>query len=197
MTYGYYAESRDDPTKLVYIRPKRITSFEQLRHYDTIGAALFKKHGAFYVNEILDTSDTDISESESTDGVLLGLDNMPNPIPRNFRRAPRRMPTATVSQAPESDNADDENNAGQIEFVSDDSDNYVVVSDDNRQTDSSDKNETVIEPTRKPVAKSVITKAVNKQQKETSTEKNTDDNAANMSNFISDNTQIFFNIDSE
>ena len=66
VTFGYYAKSKDDPTKIVYIQPKRIRSFEELTNFHKLGAALFNKEGAFYVNEILDIQ-SELSDDDSDD----------------------------------------------------------------------------------------------------------------------------------
>ena len=103
--YGYYAESKQDPRRLVFIRPKRIRSFEELRTMHTLGAAMYNKEGAFFVNEILDNSDSEDSDDALPDSTA----NFPESSSKisNSQASNRRsVPTATVSSPDQEDPSD-------------------------------------------------------------------------------------------
>ena len=183
VTFGYYSKSKEDPTRLVYIQPRRIRSFQELRQYHSLGAALYNSRGAFYVNEILDTSQSDLSD-ESLDEMPNGQDDEESGNLHSTKVActtaayatatPMASATATATStvtssptaeptltqiATDINDANDNANydAGQIELVSDNSDNVVVVSDENIQSDSSDDVAPYVNKERVPVATSPTT----------------------------------------
>ena len=130
VTFGYYTRSRTNPTKLVYIQPKRIKSFDELRMYHSMGAALYNKEGAFFVNEILDTSISNSSDESENDAKLK---------PETSSANKTSAPSATISK-PIEDNPE-EDTPGQIELVDTSNDDYVEVSDENPDTDFSEQSD--------------------------------------------------------
>ena len=87
-----------------------------------------------FVNEILDTSTSDISDSSDTDGRFY----MTNQASASSTpgSSTSRATTSTVSSPP-NDDEDESASAGQIETVSDSDENYVIVSDEKPDSDSS------------------------------------------------------------
>ena len=85
------------------------------------------------MNEILDIQSElsdDSSDEDLEQKLLIPKTGNTPPTPR------RTVPTATVSVPEENNNIEDDQ--GQIEFVSDSDDNFVVVSDENNRNSDSD-----------------------------------------------------------
>ena len=66
--------------------------------------------------------------------MLFGINGMMSPPPKDLRMVPRRQPTSTVSKPEDANDGEDQDDPGQLELVSDLNDDYVVVSEDERQS---------------------------------------------------------------
>ena len=156
-TFGWYQPSELNPSKLVFVQPKVVKNMDEIRAYVTMGYNVYKKNGRYYANVIRE-DDTSFFSSDEDDDDTNERNGQLSSIAVVNRRAPTSQ--ATVSDPDFSTNmhgnqneggqvsidnnsisnasgiiADHSLDGGELEFIDDDTSDFVEVEDDGTYED--------------------------------------------------------------